>query len=187
MGKKLVQRVEAAVDRLEALSLRFSTSNGSSDLPRSPPDGVTLSSDPAITAYDGFLHNFLGRLLSAAEKIGGQVLEVTRVVQDAFSVQKDLLFKIKQAQVVLPLPFSLSLNSLPYLPLYFFVLLIWRRIKSCVLFESFRSSKNDNVPYFYMTITSIFIFIIFSIFFYWQIVDRAMNRILLCVSWVIDI
>ncbi|KAL9691825.1 hypothetical protein QQ045_012252 [Rhodiola kirilowii] len=40
---------------------------------------------------------FLGRILGAAEKIGGKVLEVTKVLAEAFSVQ-ELLVKIKQSQ-----------------------------------------------------------------------------------------
>ncbi|KAJ6368657.1 hypothetical protein OIU78_001101 [Salix suchowensis] len=38
------------------------------------------------------------RVSSAGEKIGGQVLEVTKILERALNVQKELLIKIKQTQ-----------------------------------------------------------------------------------------
>ncbi|KAK3412522.1 hypothetical protein EUGRSUZ_I01265 [Eucalyptus grandis] len=41
---------------------------------------------------------YVARVSSAAEKIGGRVLDVTKVVGEAFSAQKELLIQIKQTQ-----------------------------------------------------------------------------------------
>lgn len=91
MDEKLIQRLESAVARLEVLSLR---QGASSEL-----DGdATASADPAILAFDDLISQSVGRVSSAAEKIGGQVLEITKVIEEAFSTQKELLIKIKQTQ-----------------------------------------------------------------------------------------
>lgn len=91
MEEKLIQRLESAVARLESLSVG-SQSRGI-DL-----DAIAASSDPSILAFDDLLREYVGRLSSAAAKIGGQVQEVTNVLNEAFSVQKDLLIKIKQTK-----------------------------------------------------------------------------------------
>ncbi|XP_024979484.1 cyclase-associated protein 1 [Cynara cardunculus var. scolymus] len=91
MEEKLLQRLESAVARLESLSVG-SQSRGI-DL-----DAIAASSDPSILAFDDLLTEYVGRLSSAAAKIGGQVQEVTNVLNEAFSVQKDLLIKIKQTK-----------------------------------------------------------------------------------------
>lgn len=91
MDEKLIQRLESAVARLEVLSLR---QGASSEL-----DGdATASADPAILAFDDLISQSVGRVSSAAEKIGGQVLEITKAIEEAFSTQKELLIKIKQTQ-----------------------------------------------------------------------------------------
>lgn len=102
MEESLIKRLEAAVTRLEGIS-----SNGGGG-------GVTLSrggdfsagagtdaaaSDPSILAYEDLISQCVGRALSAAEKIGGPVLDVTKIVAEAFATQKDLLVRIKQTQV----------------------------------------------------------------------------------------
>jgi adenylyl cyclase-associated protein len=43
---------------------------------------------------------YFGRVSSAGEKIGGQVLEVTKILEQALNMQKELLIKIKQTQVL---------------------------------------------------------------------------------------
>ncbi|RWR95712.1 cyclase-associated protein 1 [Cinnamomum micranthum f. kanehirae] len=91
MEEKLVQRLEAAVSRLEALSAGFRPS-------ASPEDAPDAALDPAIAGFDDLMQKYVGRVSAAAEKIGGKVLEVTKILEEAFSVQKDLLVKVKQSQ-----------------------------------------------------------------------------------------
>ncbi|KAF5448809.1 hypothetical protein F2P56_029308 [Juglans regia] len=91
MEDKLLARLESAVARLEALSTGF-TSRGATEI------GGETPLDPSIVAFDDLIGQYLGRVLSAAEKIGGQVLEVTKVLQEAFNVQRELLIKAKQTQ-----------------------------------------------------------------------------------------
>ncbi|XP_013622735.1 PREDICTED: cyclase-associated protein 1-like [Brassica oleracea var. oleracea] len=99
MEESLIKRLEAAVTRLEGIS---STGGGG---------GVTLSrggdfssggnvaaSDPSILAYDDLISQCVGRILTAAERIGGPVLDVTKIVAEAFAAQKELLIRIKQTQ-----------------------------------------------------------------------------------------
>lgn len=93
MEEKLIQRLESAVVRLEALSSGGFRSGGSPD---SGADAA--ASDPSIKAFDDLMADFMGRVSSAAEKIGGQVLEVTNIIKEAFSVQKELLIQVKQTQ-----------------------------------------------------------------------------------------
>ncbi|KAJ0493847.1 putative cyclase-associated protein CAP/septum formation inhibitor MinC [Helianthus annuus] len=91
MDEKLIQRLESAVARLESLSLP--SQSRSIDV-----DAVAASTDPSIIAFEDLLTEFVGKVLTAAEKIGGQVKEVTDVLHEAFSVQKELLVKIKQTK-----------------------------------------------------------------------------------------
>ena len=77
--------------RLEALSCGR---GGSPDI-----GGDAASLDPSIVAYEDLIAQFVGRVSSAAEKIGGQVLDVTKIIEQAFSTQKELLIKVKQSQV----------------------------------------------------------------------------------------
>ncbi|XP_010254869.1 PREDICTED: cyclase-associated protein 1-like [Nelumbo nucifera] len=91
MEEKLIQRLESAVARLEALSLGFRPGSSSED-------GADAPVDPAIVAYDDFVAKFLGRVSAAATKIGGKVLEISKILEEAFSVQKEFLVKAKQCQ-----------------------------------------------------------------------------------------
>ncbi|XP_068655644.1 cyclase-associated protein 1-like [Aristolochia californica] len=91
MEEKLVARLEAAISRLEARSGALSTRN-------LPGDASDAPKDASIAAYEDFMEKSVGRLSAAAQKIGGKVLEVTDVLKEAFSVQKDLLIKMKQTQ-----------------------------------------------------------------------------------------
>lgn len=95
MEEKLIQRLESAVCRLEALSpAGFSTR------------GISLSNDdnaasePPILAFEDLMRNYVRKVSDAAEKIGGPVLEATRIVEEAFSVEKQLLVDVKQTQVL---------------------------------------------------------------------------------------
>ncbi|KAF9684356.1 hypothetical protein SADUNF_Sadunf04G0109800 [Salix dunnii] len=91
MEERLMVRLESAVARLEALSLR-----GGSVVESGRYD--VAATDPSIVAFEDFTGTCFGRVSSAGEKIGGQVLEVTRILEQALNVQKELLIKIKQTQ-----------------------------------------------------------------------------------------
>ncbi|KAM7250780.1 hypothetical protein ACFE04_022663 [Oxalis oulophora] len=90
MEPQLIERLEKAVARLEALSSGAAAVGGD--------DGGDVSSDPSIIAFDDFIKEYVGRVMKAAEQIGGQVLDVTKILLEAFTVQKELLIKIKQTQ-----------------------------------------------------------------------------------------
>ena len=95
MDEKLIQRLESAVSRLESLSAGFhpsATQSGGADAP-------DAALDPSIVAFADLIDQYVGRVSGAAEVIGGQVLDVTKLVQEAFNVQKELLIKLKQTQV----------------------------------------------------------------------------------------
>ncbi|XAR59536.1 hypothetical protein NMG60_11015400 [Bertholletia excelsa] len=92
MEEKLIERLESAVARLESLAAGFR--------PGAPPEigGDAAALDPSIVAFDELISQCVGRISSVAEKIGGQVLDVTKVLAEAFAVQKELLVKVKQTQ-----------------------------------------------------------------------------------------
>ncbi|XP_010432407.1 PREDICTED: cyclase-associated protein 1 [Camelina sativa] len=100
MEEDLIKRLEAAVTRLEGISSNgggggvVSVSRGGDF----SIDGDVASSDPSILAYDDLISQCVGRALSAAEKIGGVVHDVTKIVAEAFASQKELLVRIKQTQ-----------------------------------------------------------------------------------------
>ena len=99
MEESLIKRLEAAVTRLEGLS---STGGGGVTLSRGgdfSSGGNVAASDPSILAYDDLISQCVGRILTAAERIGGPVLDVTKIVAEAFAAQKELLIRIKQTQV----------------------------------------------------------------------------------------
>ncbi|MED6179675.1 F-actin-capping protein subunit alpha [Stylosanthes scabra] len=75
MDEKLIQRLESAVARLETLSTRFPAASSSGHA-ADAPDSAAL--DPSIVAYDDLMNQYLARVSAAADKIGGQVLEVTK-------------------------------------------------------------------------------------------------------------
>ncbi|XP_061372708.1 cyclase-associated protein 1 [Gastrolobium bilobum] len=89
MEEKLIERLESAVAKLEALSTGFHVGGG---------DVAEEAVDPSIVAFGDLMEQYLTRVSTAAEKIGGQVLDVTKIVQEAFAVQKQLLIKVKQTQ-----------------------------------------------------------------------------------------
>ncbi|KAM0937939.1 putative cyclase-associated protein CAP/septum formation inhibitor MinC [Dioscorea sansibarensis] len=93
MEKDLVARLEAAVTRLEALAV---AGPHSAILPAGAPEPQSV--DPAISAFNELIAKFFGRVSAAAEKIGGKVLEATRILEEAFAVEKDLLIKAKLSQ-----------------------------------------------------------------------------------------
>ena len=92
MDEKLIQRLESAVTRLEVVTAGFRGGG-------SPETGAEGALDPAIVAFDDLMAEFVARVSAAAGKIGGKVLEATKILEEAFSVQKELLVKVKQSQV----------------------------------------------------------------------------------------
>ncbi|CAO2206890.1 unnamed protein product [Urochloa humidicola] len=94
MGEALIGRLEAAVSRLEALTAGAHPSIA----PRGLPDNAAAAQDPAILAFDDLVASAVGRVSAAAEKIGAEVADVTRLVEKAFLVGKDLLVRTKQTQ-----------------------------------------------------------------------------------------
>lgn len=85
-----MKRLEAAVSRLEAFSAGGFYHGGDG--------GGAASVDPSIVAFEDLISQCVGRVTSAGEKIGGQVLDVSNVIAEAFNVQKELLVKIKENQ-----------------------------------------------------------------------------------------
>ena len=92
MEESLIKRLESAVTRLESLSdgLRSGASAAT---------GGDAASDPSVVAFEDLMSEYVGRILKAAETIGGEVFDVTRVLEEGFSVQKDLIIQMKQSQV----------------------------------------------------------------------------------------
>ncbi|KAK6120956.1 hypothetical protein DH2020_045296 [Rehmannia glutinosa] len=90
MDENLITRLESAVTRLEALSAR--------QVGAAEGGGDAAAMDPSIVAFDDLIYQYVNRVTSAAEKIGGQVLDVSKIIEEAFNVQKELLIKIKQTQ-----------------------------------------------------------------------------------------
>lgn len=92
MDENLIKRLETAVSRLEALSATGLRSGGVAE---GAGDAAT---DPSILAYGDLESQYVSRVVGAGKKIGGQVLDVSKVIEEAFSVQKELLVKIKSTQ-----------------------------------------------------------------------------------------
>ncbi|KAF0900339.1 hypothetical protein E2562_030627 [Oryza meyeriana var. granulata] len=90
MEEALVGRLEAAVSRLEALTGAGTVSGGQVD--------NASAQDPSILAFDELVAGAVGRVSAVAGKIGAEVAEVTRVLEKAFLVGKDLLVRTKQTQ-----------------------------------------------------------------------------------------
>ncbi|XP_047942360.1 cyclase-associated protein 1 [Salvia hispanica] len=93
MDESLVKRLEAAVVRLEALSI-----GGSRQVAAPEDGGDAATTDPSIVAFDDLISQYVVRVASAAEKIGGKVLDVSKAIAEAFSAERELLVKIKQTQ-----------------------------------------------------------------------------------------
>ncbi|XP_021896648.1 LOW QUALITY PROTEIN: cyclase-associated protein 1 [Carica papaya] len=95
MEENLINRLEAAVARLE----RISVSGGAVESRGLDNLQVDLAaSDPEILAFADLMAQRLDRLGTAAEKIRGQVLDVTKIILEAFGVQKS--FSLNQANSV---------------------------------------------------------------------------------------
>lgn len=97
MEEKLIARLESAVSRLETLSVGFRAGGGGG----AAEGGGDAATDPSIVAFDDLMGQYFGRVSGAAEKIGGRVVDVTKVLEEAFNVQKELLIKVKRSQVLI--------------------------------------------------------------------------------------
>ncbi|CAO2813453.1 unnamed protein product [Amaranthus hypochondriacus] len=95
MEAELVERLEKAVSRLEAISSSSAISSRSFEI-----SGEDATSDPSIVAIDDLITNSVGKVLVSAEKIGDKVLEATNVLRDAFLALRELLVKVKCTQVL---------------------------------------------------------------------------------------
>ncbi|KAH6786038.1 hypothetical protein C2S51_038493 [Perilla frutescens var. frutescens] len=93
MDENLVKRLEAAVARLEAVSVGFPQG-----VPQEVGGDAAAAMDPSIVAFDDLISQYVGRVTSAAQKIGGRVVDVSKIIAEAFNVEKELLIKIKQSQ-----------------------------------------------------------------------------------------
>ncbi|CAO2815058.1 unnamed protein product [Amaranthus hypochondriacus] len=93
MEAQLIERLEKAVSRLEAISSSSAISSRSIDV-----SGEDAALDPSIVALDDLIATSLGKVSASAEKIGDKVLEATNVLRDAFSALRELLVKVKFTQ-----------------------------------------------------------------------------------------
>ncbi|KAL0386963.1 UNVERIFIED_CONTAM: Cyclase-associated protein 1 [Sesamum radiatum] len=96
MDENLITRLESAVTRLEAMSAGgFLQVDHVADAA-----GDASAMDPSIVAFGDLISQFVNRVVSAAENIGGHVLDISKIIDKAFHVQKELLVKIKQTQKI---------------------------------------------------------------------------------------
>nr|CAD1818275.1 unnamed protein product [Ananas comosus var. bracteatus] len=98
MEAALVERLEAAVTRLEAALASSSSSAAAAAAAARDLPAEAAPADPAIAAFDDLVGGPLRRVSAAAEKIGGKVLEATKILEEAFAAEKDLLIKAKKCQ-----------------------------------------------------------------------------------------
>ncbi|KAL0376145.1 UNVERIFIED_CONTAM: Cyclase-associated protein 1 [Sesamum calycinum] len=94
MDENLITRLESAVTRLEAMSAGGFLQVGHV----ADAAGDASAMDPSIMAFGDLISQFVNRVVSAAENIGGHVLDISKIIEKAFHVQKELLVKIKQTQ-----------------------------------------------------------------------------------------
>lgn len=99
--EELVARLEAAVSKLEFIGSKVgvapspSASSSAREFQAPPTSSVA---NPGINEYDELVQKSVGRVLGAAEKIGGQVLQSTHILKDAFAAQRDLLLNFKKCK-----------------------------------------------------------------------------------------
>lgn len=94
MEQALLTRLESAVARLETLA-----ASGSAPLVSSRDLPGASALDPAISAFEDLVADSLGRVSASAGKIGGQVLDATKILEEAFAALRELLVKAKRSQV----------------------------------------------------------------------------------------
>ncbi|KAG6417540.1 hypothetical protein SASPL_119723 [Salvia splendens] len=91
MEEKLISRLESAVTRLESLSAGGFSGGGEISRDAS-------AAGPSIAAFDDLISQYVNNVISVAENIGGQVLDISKIIEEAFNVQKELLVEISQTQ-----------------------------------------------------------------------------------------
>ncbi|KAL0412493.1 UNVERIFIED_CONTAM: Cyclase-associated protein 1 [Sesamum radiatum] len=94
MDENLITRLESAVTRLEAMSAGGFRQVGH----LADAAGDASAMDPSIVAFGDLISHCVNRVVSAAEKIGGHVLDISKIIEKAFRVQKELIVKMKQTQ-----------------------------------------------------------------------------------------
>lgn len=95
-------RLEQAVSRLEALGSRATSTTpdqGIASLVAASPGAGAGASPPAVDAFDQLVQSRVGRVLAAADKIGGGVLQTSQVLQRAFEAEKAIVHAISQCKV----------------------------------------------------------------------------------------
>lgn len=94
----VVMRLEQAVSRLEGLGSRATSTSpdqGISSLVGPPGAGAPPA---AVEAFDQLVQARVGRVLAAADKIGGGVLQTSQVLQRAFEAEKAIVHAISQCK-----------------------------------------------------------------------------------------
>lgn len=91
----IVQRLEAAVARLESVQGHATaTSSSSRDLAASSSDSV----DACVAAFDSLIDSHVGHVLAAADKIGGQILHGSQLLKEVFSVERSIILAISKCK-----------------------------------------------------------------------------------------
>ncbi|KAL8540645.1 hypothetical protein ACS0TY_002042 [Phlomoides rotata] len=54
--------------------------------------------DPSTAAFDDRISQYVNRVMRTAENIGVHILDISKIIEEAFNVQKELLIQIKQTQ-----------------------------------------------------------------------------------------
>lgn len=88
----IVQRLEAAVARLESAQGHPAASSSSSrDVALVGAVSSSDSTEAFVAAFDSLIESHVGRLLAAADKIGGQVLQGSQLLKEAFAVERSIV------------------------------------------------------------------------------------------------
>eukprot|EP00252_Welwitschia_mirabilis_P011087 TRINITY_DN24922_c0_g1_i1.p1 TRINITY_DN24922_c0_g1~~TRINITY_DN24922_c0_g1_i1.p1 ORF type:complete len:484 (+),score=108.89 TRINITY_DN24922_c0_g1_i1:371-1822(+) len=113
--ESLIGRLEEAISRLEDVESKLRSGGGASGIASSERDikiGGSATLDPSVSAYDDLVNNSVNKFIDAANKIGGQVLDASRLLQDAFSFQRELISKFKTCKTPQVEDFSKMLQPL---------------------------------------------------------------------------
>ncbi|KAI5062933.1 hypothetical protein GOP47_0021480 [Adiantum capillus-veneris] len=94
----LVQRLEAAVSRLEKTQGQGqSASLSSRDLPLMDA-ATSVAVDASVSAFDSLIETHVGRVLSASQQIGGQILQGSQLLKDAFFIERSIVLAISKCK-----------------------------------------------------------------------------------------
>eukprot|EP00250_Pteridium_aquilinum_P002137 c12340_g1_i1 orf=342-1844(-) len=94
----IVQRLEAAVARLECVSPGQAPAVSSRDLSFVASGSPSESVDASVAAFDSLIESHVGRVLAAADKIGGQILTGSQLLKDVFSVERAIILAISKCK-----------------------------------------------------------------------------------------